>query len=66
MLDRESAKRVLLNPDMNLSIPVIEKKIDVVTEIFDAAVESVLTGKADAATALTSARVQADGELAEQ
>lgn len=65
MLDRESTQRVLLNPDMNLSIPVIERKIDIVTEIFDAAVETVLTGKMDMETALVQAREQADALLAE-
>lgn len=60
MMDKDSAMRVLMNPDKNLSIPVIENKIDKVTEIFDNAVEKVLLGKEEARQALNSAKLQAD------
>lgn len=63
MLDEESAKRVLLNPDTHLSIPVIEYKIDVMTEIFDHAVEQALIGETDVDTALSRAVKEADEAL---
>lgn len=63
LLDEESAKRVLLNPDTNLSIPVIEFKIDIITEIFDNAVEAALTGKKDVEAALKNAEKTADEAL---
>lgn len=65
LIDRGSALRVLLNPDTNLSIPVVENKIDIITEIFDSAVEDTLTGKMSAAEALARAKMRADRELKE-
>jgi len=65
MLDEESTVRVVLNPDMNLSIPVIDHKIDIITEIFDHTVEKVLTGKMEAGKALEEAKKEADRILKE-
>lgn len=65
LIDGESAMRVMLNPDMNLTIPVIENRINSVTEIFEQAMEQVLMGKAGAQDALAEAKKRADLLLAE-
>ncbi len=63
VVDKDSTLRVLLNPDTNMSIPVIDNKIDLVTEIFDYTIEEVLAYGKDAPEALSEAKAMADEEL---
>lgn len=64
LIDGDSAVALFLNPDNKLSIPVISNRIGEITEIFDAAVERVLTREESAAAALAQAKAEADALLA--
>lgn len=62
-IDKESAAALFLNPDENLSIPLISDKIIEITRIFDVAVEDVLIGREEPRAALVRAKAEADGLL---
>lgn len=64
LVDGESVVRLFLNPDNNLSIPVISTRIDEVTACFDVGVEAALTQRKPLEQALLEAKAQADAILA--
>ena len=63
LVDAESAVALFLNPDNNLSIPVISYRINEVTACFNTAIEEVLVQKKDSRIALAEAKAQADALL---
>lgn len=65
LVDEESVVSLFLNPDNNMSVPSISKKIPETTEIFEAAVEKVLLGRMPVQDALDEANRQADLLLAQ-
>ena len=63
--DADSAIALFLNPDSNLSIPLISRRINELTTVFDDAVEAVLTEKRTTEQALSEAKKKGDRLLRE-